>query len=114
MQQHSAVVWPVSSVHLHDRHSSILCEKAVHPRYCQGINKRRVCMQATGSVRFLQGDAIAQQLEQGHIVLLTSLAYSASGVLCFIRRHEDKPLSRMFIGQLPAATGGLRGWPQVR
>ena len=49
----------------------------------QGLSVLKTwCVQATGSVRFLQRNAIAQQLELGHIVLLTSLAYSASGVHC--------------------------------
>ncbi|BDA40699.1 Amino-acid acetyltransferase [Coccomyxa sp. Obi] len=34
---------------------------------------------ATGSVRFVQADAVRQQLELGHVVLLSSLAYSAAG-----------------------------------
>ena len=56
-------------------------ETAFNSQGCLRLSKRCCCVQATGSVRFLQRDAIAQQLEQGHIVLLTSLAYSASGAL---------------------------------
>ncbi len=32
-----------------------------------------------GAVRFVQADAVRQQLELGHVVLLSSLAYSAAG-----------------------------------
>ena len=35
---------------------------------------------APGKVRFLQPGAVRAQLEQGHIVLLNSLAFSASGM----------------------------------
>ena len=32
-----------------------------------------------GAVRFVQADSLKQQLDQGHVVLLSSLAYSAAG-----------------------------------
>ena len=38
-----------------------------------------VDFEGTGKVRFLQQEAINAQLQQNHIVLLNSLAYSASG-----------------------------------
>lgn len=39
--------------------------------------------QATGKVRFVQVDAIQEQLELGHIVLLSNLAYSAAGEVIY-------------------------------
>ncbi|KAK9821240.1 hypothetical protein WJX81_007316 [Elliptochloris bilobata] len=43
---------------------------------------------ATGSVRFMQAEAIEQQLDMGSVVLLSSLAYSAAGEVLNCNAHE--------------------------
>ena len=76
-------------------------------------------MQATGSVRFLQQDAIAQQLEQGHIVLLTSLAYSASGAIfaldvgwrtLAVKHGSSQSHDMMVAGTWRDIQGAIRVW----
>ena len=56
-----------------------------------------VDFQGTGKVRFLQQDAIRGQLEQNHIVMLNSLAYSASGEGLLLRHCycTEWPLGRI-------------------